>query len=148
MSIAQENTSMTLDAIITNVLLAMINAQNETDKAFTTAINELAQTDVTIKYKKKVHNKMVEQEIKGNALTLGIIPTMLTIQKGIIELKTALNITEPKLQKLTITKSQDKPYLFQAQTIDAKYQNTYNYKPEASSTIRIHIAPIPQNTQT
>jgi hypothetical protein len=146
MSIAEENANVTIDVMIRDLLLAMVSSQNEANKAFVAAINELAGTDLVISYKKNVGEKIENREIKGSALAFGIVPTLLNIQSGVIELKTAISLTKNTAVSKSAgsTRVRDKAgYLFRAQSIDAKYQNTYTYKAEASSIIKITVVPIP-----
>lgn len=143
MSIEQ---NASLDEIIRDVLLAMASSQAAANKAFIESIKELAQTEVVISYKKKVDGKEVDQTIKGNALAFGVAPSLFVIKSGLIELKTALTVTENTSAKIvpSATDTLNKAaYLLKAQAIDARYQNTYAYKAETSSVIKITVAPIP-----
>jgi hypothetical protein len=140
----------TLDEIIRAVLVSMVSAQTEANKAFVESIKKLADTEVVISYKKKVDGKEVDQTLKGNALAFGIVPSMFVIKNGVIELKTALTVTQN-----TATKSSNASdarskaaYLFKAQSIDARYQNTYAYKAETSSIIKITVVPVPPSEGT
>jgi hypothetical protein len=139
-----ENAS--LAELVKEVLVSMVEAQTQANKAYVESIKELADTEVAISYKRKVDGKEVDQVIKGTALSFGLIPSMFVIKGGVIELKTALTVTENAGSKSGLAASDTKsrsPYLFKAQSIDAKYQNTYAYKADASSVIKITIAPIP-----
>ena len=55
------------------------------------AIEELADTDLTIGYTKNIEGKNEKREIKGNALAFGVLPTLLSIQSSTIEIRTALS---------------------------------------------------------
>jgi hypothetical protein len=143
MSVLPENA--TLGDMIRDLLLAMVSSQNEANKSFIAGIEELAGTDVTISYTKDVDGKKENREIKGNALAFGVLPTLLSIQSSTIEIRTALSIT--KNTWTTGTKGTNvrerAGYLFRTNTVDAKYQNTYSYKAESSSIIRITVVPTP-----
>ncbi|MCW4017146.1 MAG: hypothetical protein NWF00_00445 [Candidatus Bathyarchaeota archaeon] len=146
MSITQE--SITFDEMIRDLLLAMVSSQNEANKNFIAGIEDLAGTDISINYTKHLDgDKKENREIKGNALAFGVLPTLLSIQSGVIEIRTAMSVS--KNSTSSGTKSTDKNvktragYLFKADTVDAKYQNTYSYKAESSSIIRITVVPTP-----
>ncbi|MCW3996231.1 MAG: hypothetical protein NWE98_08825 [Candidatus Bathyarchaeota archaeon] len=135
----------TLDEIIRDVLVSLVSAQTQANQAFVDSIKELANTEVVISYKKKVDGKDVDQTIKGNALAFGIVPSMFVIKSGIIELKTAITVSGNVAAKSSaIGDVRNKAaYLFKTQAIDARYQNTYAYKTEASSVIKITVVPVP-----
>jgi hypothetical protein len=143
MSIAQEG--ITLDEMVRDLLLAMVSSQNEANKNFIAGIEELAGTEITISYTKNVDGKKENREIKGNALAFGVTPTMLTIQSGIIEIRTAISVTKNSSSSWTSGKNVKARagYLFKTDTVDAKYQNMYSYKAESSSLVRITVVPTP-----
>lgn len=136
----------TLGDLIRDVLLAMVYSQNEANSAFMAGIEELAATDVTISYTKNNEGKNEKREIKGNALSFGVMPTLLSIRSSTVEIRTALSAA--KNQR---TKTADAPnrsnYLFKTDMVDAKYQNAYNYKPETSSIIKLTIVPTPPSSE-
>jgi hypothetical protein len=142
MSTTPEDVS--LADMVRDLLLAMVSSQNEANNSFIASIEELAGTDLAISYIKNVDGKKENREIKGNALAFGVLPTLLSIQSSTIEIRTAMSI-----QKNTSTTSTTKnvgekaAYRFKTSTVDAKYQNTYNYKAESSSVIRITVVPTP-----
>ncbi len=137
MSITQEN--ITFDELIRDLLLAMVSSQNEANKSFIAGIEDLAGTDITLSYTKNNNGKNENREIKGNALAFGILPTLLSIQSGVIEIRTAMSVTKNSSSSGTgLTSKSVKAragYLFKADAVDAKYQNTYSYKAESSSII-------------
>jgi hypothetical protein len=142
MSITPEN--VTLGDMIRDLLLAMVSSQNEANRNFIGGIEELAGTDITINYTKNGNGKKENREIKGNALAFGVLPTLLTIQSSTIEIRTAMSITKNTALDGTSKNARERAgYLFKANTVDAKYQNTYNYKAESSSIIRLTIVPTP-----
>ena len=145
MSLTQESLNITLDEMIRDLLLAMVSSQNEANKSFIAGIDDLAGTDVVISYKKNVGDKTENREIRGNALAFGIVPVLLQIQSGIIEIKTALTIMKNTAKSNPASKSVKSRtgYLFKSEPVDAKYQNTYSFKAEASSTVRITVVPTP-----
>jgi hypothetical protein len=117
--------------------------------SYLSAIDDLASTTVSIGYKNPEDNKMGRQ-ITGSALAFGITPTLLQIQSGTIEVKTALTINSNANLKSTVGSNAQKTmagYRFKASTVDARYQNAYNYKAETASTIRITVVPVPVSKQ-
>jgi len=145
-SSTDENAS--LSDLIRDVLLAMVSSQNEANKSFVAAIEELAGTDVTLGYTKNVEGKTEKRELKGNALAFGVLPTLLTIQSSTIEIKTALSTTKNTTAATNAKSVGDRAgYRFKTNTVDAKYQNAYNYKTETASTIRLTIVPTPPSTE-
>ncbi|MCS6767123.1 MAG: hypothetical protein RMJ59_03180 [Candidatus Nitrosocaldus sp.] len=140
-AIAQELASAPFDEMIKNLLLAMVAAQNEANTSFIEGIKELADTIVEIKYKKRTGSGEEEKTISGNALAFGILPTMLQIQNGVIEVKMAITMERRTDFQLGV-KAKAK-FWFASVSVDAKYSNTYSYKAEASSYIRIQVAPAP-----
>lgn len=141
MSVAQEVANAPFGDMIRDLLLAMVAAQNEANESFIAGIEDLAKTDVTISYKKKTDSSIEDREITGNALAFGILPTLLQVQNGIIEIKMAVTMTRNTSTEVSV-KAKAK-YLFFSASVDAKYQNSYSYKAEASSLIRITVAPAP-----
>ncbi|MCL5877112.1 MAG: hypothetical protein M1540_04805 [Candidatus Bathyarchaeota archaeon] len=127
--------------MIRNLLLAMVAAQNEANSAFMAGIEELAATDVTISYTKNNEGKNEKREIKGNALSFGVMPTLLSIQSSTVEIRTALSVAK------TADTQNRSTYLFKTDMVDAKYQNAYNYKPETSSIIKLTIVPTPPSAE-
>ncbi|MEM2923140.1 MAG: hypothetical protein QXI92_03310 [Candidatus Nitrosocaldus sp.] len=140
-AIAQELASAPFDEMIKNLLLAMVAAQNEANTSFIEGIKELADTIVEIRYKKKTDSGEEEKTISGNALAFGILPTMLQIQSGVIEVKMA--ITMERRTDFQVGVKAKAKFWFASVSVDAKYSNTYSYKAEASSYIRIQVAPAP-----
>ena len=65
-----ENASMS--DLIRDLLLAMVSSQNEANKKYVAAIEELAATNLTIGYTKNNEGKAENREIKGNALAFGV----------------------------------------------------------------------------
>jgi hypothetical protein len=136
--------SIGLDEMVRDLLLAIVSSQNEANKNFIAGIEELASTDITIGYTKKIDGKTENREIKGNALSFGVTPALLNIQNAVIELRTAMSV-----QKNSTTSGTSKNvkslagYRFKADTVDAKYQNTYSFKSESSSLVRITVVPVP-----
>jgi hypothetical protein len=135
--IGQELASVPFDEMIRNILLAMVDAQNQANSSFIEGIQELADADVEIKYKKGSEEKTVT----GNAIALGILPTMLQIQQGVIELKMA--ITMEKKREAQVGIKAKAGWAFFSASVDAKYSSSYSYKVEASSFVRIQVAPAP-----
>jgi len=136
-TVGQELASVPYDELIKNILLAMVAAQNEANASFIEGINDLVGTEVKIKYKED----STEKEISGNALAFGILPTLLQIQSGIIEIKMAITLQQTREFQVGV-KARMGFRVFSA-SVDAKYQNTYSYKVEGSSLVRIQVAPAP-----
>ena len=146
MSAVPENVG--LGDMIRDLLLAMVSSQNEANKSFIAGIEELACTDVTIGYTRNVDGKKENREIKGNALSFGVLPTLLSIQSSTIEIRTALSIANNPSASAKSKNIQDRSnYLFKTRAVDAKYQNTYSYKTETSSVIRITVVPTPPSQE-
>lgn len=134
-----------LGDLIRDVLLSMVYSQNEANSAFVASIEELAETDVTLSYTKNTEGKNEKREIKGNALSFGLMPTLLSIQSSTVEIKTALSIAKTTQNKAAAQNRSS--YLFKTDLVDAKYQNAYNYKPETSSIIKLTIVPTPPSAE-
>lgn len=137
LSIGQELAAVPFDEMVKNLLLAMVVAQNEANTSFIAGIAELADTVVEIKYKKD----STEKTVSGNALAFGILPTLLQIQSGVIEIKMA--ITMQKTRDVSVGVKAKMGFACFSASVDAKYSSTYSYKVEASSSIRIQVAPAP-----
>jgi hypothetical protein len=131
----------TFDEMIRDLLLAMVSAQNEANKSFIAGVEEMSGTDVTIGYKRTINGVTENREITGNALAFGMLPTFLQIQSGVIEIRMAVSIS--KNTTTTTSVKAKAAYLFRSESVDAKYQNTYSYKAESSSLIRVTVAPVP-----
>ena len=137
LSIGQELASVPFDEMVKNLLLAMVAAQNEANTSFIDGVAELAETEVEIKYKTSSGDKT----ITGNAIAFGILPTLLQIQQGLIEIKMAITMERRREAQVGV-KAKMGFAIFSA-SVDAKYSSTYSYKVEASSYIRIQVAPAP-----
>jgi len=146
-AIAQELASAPFDEMIKNLLLAMVAAQNEANAAFIKGIEDLANEEVEIRYKKRTGSSgegsgsSGEITISGNALAFGILPTMLQIQQGVIEVKMAITMERRTESALGVKAKAS--FRFFSVSVDARYSNTYSYKAESSSYIRIQVAPAP-----
>jgi len=136
-AIGQELAEVPFDEMIKNLLLAMVDAQNKANSSFIEGITELAGTEVEIKYTKD----STEKTITGNAIAFGILPTLLQIQQGVIEIKMA--ITMQRTRELQVGIKAKMGFSIFSASVNAKYSNTYSYKVEASSLIRIQVAPAP-----
>jgi hypothetical protein len=138
---------MTFDELVRDLLLAMVSSQNEANKNFIAGIDDLAATNITLNYKKNLDKgKTEDRQISGNALAFGITPALLQIQSGIIEIKTALTVTKNTTSTTSASSKNVRAkagYLFKPTSVDAKYQNTYSYKAESASIIRITVVPTP-----
>ncbi|MCW4005677.1 MAG: hypothetical protein NWF04_03645 [Candidatus Bathyarchaeota archaeon] len=133
-----------LNDMIRDLLLSMVSAQADANKAFLESIDDLASTNISISYQKNVGaGKKEPRQITGSALAFGVSPVLLHIQSGVIELRTALSLDADKSSGSTTKSKRRAPYLFKAQTVDAKYQNAYSYKTETSSIIRLTVVPVP-----
>jgi hypothetical protein len=139
--------AISFDELIRDLLLALVSSQTQANKDFITSLDDLAATNIAIGYKKNTGDKTEKREITGNALAFGITPVLLQIQSGVIEIKTALSVTKnttsPSNGSGTSNVKGRAGFLFKAESVDAKYQNTYSYKAEFSSTIRITVVPTP-----
>jgi hypothetical protein len=139
-AIGQEMASVPFDEMIRNLLLAMVDAQNVANMAFVQGVKELADDNlkIQISYKKSNGNQTT---VEGTPIAFGILPTMLQIQQGVIEIK--MVITMQRTQEFAISGNLKIQWKFFSLSVDAKYSNTYSYKVEASSYIRIQVAPTP-----
>jgi len=135
--IGQELANVPFDEMVRNLLLAMVAAQNEANTSFIEGVAELADTTVEIKYKKDSE----ERTISGNAIAFGILPTLLQIQQGVIELKMAITMQTTRAVQVGVKAKMS--FAWFSASVDAKYSSTYSYKVEASSFIRIQVAPAP-----
>jgi hypothetical protein len=140
--------SASLSEMIRDLLLALTSSQEEANSNFITAIQELAARDITISYTKNTEGKNEKRAIKGNALSFGILPTLMTIQSSTIEIRATLSATKNTAVNKTSKLLSDRAnYNFVTKAVDAKYQNTYSYKPESSSIIKLTIVPTPPSTE-
>ncbi len=142
-----EAENATLGDVIRDLLLAMVSSQNEANNAFIAGIEELAATDVTLSYTKTSNGKSEKREIRGSALSFGVMPSLLNIQSSTVEIKTALAVTKNQTAKNAQNIRSRSDYLFKTNIVDAKYQNSYNYKPETAATIRLTIVPVPPSQE-
>jgi len=146
MSFTDGNAS--LSDLIRDLLLALTASQNEAISNFIASIQELANTDLTIGYTKNTEGKKEAREIKGNALAFGVLPTLMNIQSSTIEIRATLSPTKNSVAERTDKTLADRAsYRFITRPVDAKYQNSYNYKPESSSIIKLTIVPTPPSQE-
>lgn len=137
-----------LSDLIRDLLLALTASQNEANSNFIASIQELANTDLTIGYTKDAEGKKEAREIKGNALAFGVLPTLMNIQSSTIEIRATLSPTKnTSVDRTAKTLTDRASYRFKTSTVDAKYQNTYSYKPESSSIIKLTIVPTPPSQE-
>ncbi|MCW4005680.1 MAG: DUF2589 domain-containing protein [Candidatus Bathyarchaeota archaeon] len=141
LSIGTELASVPFDQMIRNLLLAMVSAQNEANSSFIAGVQDLAEAEVSIKYNKTSDNSNQEQTISGNALAFGILPTLLQIQNGTIQIK--MVITMQKTTEASVHVKAKGGWAFFSASVDAKYSSKYSYSVTASSFIEIKVAPAP-----
>lgn len=143
LSIGTELASVPFDQMIRNLLLAMVDAQNDANTSFIKGVQDLVETPVNLSYT-KAGDSCTKTTISGNALAFGVLPTLLSIQSSTIEIRTALSVTKNTATSGTGKNVRERAgYLFKTNSVDAKYQNTYSYKAESSSVIRITVVPTP-----
>jgi len=143
-SIGTELASVPFDQMIRNLLLAMVAAQNDANASFIQGVQDLAETPIELKYKKTSDNSNTEKSIAGNALAFGILPTLLQIQSGVIQIK--MVITMQKSSEVSVNVKAKGGWAFFSASVDAKYSSKYSYNVEASSFIEIKVAPAPPPT--
>jgi hypothetical protein len=141
LSIGNELASVPFDQMVRNLLLAMVSAQNEANSSFLQGVEDLAGQNVTISYKKKTDSGEETKSISGNALAFGILPTMLQIQSGVIQIKMVISMQ--KTSEASVSVKAKGGWAFFSSTVDAKYSSKYSYSVEASSFIEIKVAPAP-----
>lgn len=141
LSIGTELATVPFDQMVQKLLLAMVSAQNEANTSFIQGVEDLADTAVEIKYKKATGTTEEERTISGNALAFGILPTLLQIQSGTIQIK--MVITMQKSSQADVSIKAKGGWLFYSASVDAKYSSKYSYSVEASSFIEIKVAPAP-----
>ena len=141
LSIGTELASVPFDQMIRNLLLAMVAAQNDANASFIAGVKDLVDTPVSLKYKKTSDNSNEEKEISGNALAFGILPTLLQIQSGTIQIK--MVITMQRTTEVSVNVKAKGGWAFFSASVDAKYSSKYSYSVEASSFIEIKVAPAP-----
>lgn len=141
LGIGNELASVPFDEMVRNLLLAMVAAQNEANASFISGIEDLVDTPVSLKYKKTSDNSNEEKTISGNALAFGILPTLLQIQSGIIQIK--MVITMQRTRETSVNVKAKGGWAFFSASVDAKYSSKYSYSVEASSFIEIKVTPAP-----
>jgi hypothetical protein len=141
LSIGTELASVPFDQMVRNLLLAMVAAQNDANSSFIAGVQDLVETPVELKYKKTSDNSNTEKSISGNALAFGILPTLLQIQSGTIQIK--MVITMQRTSEVSVNVKAKGGWAFFSASVDAKYASKYSYSVEASSFIEIKVAPAP-----
>jgi hypothetical protein len=141
LSIGTELASVPFDQMIRNLLLAMVAAQNDANASFIAGVEDLAATPVEINYKKTTGSTEESKKISGNALAFGILPTLLQIQSGVIQIK--MVITMQKTTEASVQVKAKGGWAFFSASVDAKYSSKYSYSVEASSFIEIKVGPAP-----
>jgi hypothetical protein len=141
LSIGTELASVPFDQMVRNLLLAMVAAQNDANSSFIAGVQDLVETPVELKYKKTSDSSNTEKSISGNALAFGILPTLLQIQSGTIQIK--MVITMQRTSEVSVNVKAKGGWAFFSASVDAKYASKYSYSVEASSFIEIKVAPAP-----
>ncbi len=144
LSIGTELASVPFDQMVRNLLLAMVAAQNDANSSFIAGVQDLVETPIELKYKKTSDNSNTEKSISGNALAFGILPTLLQIQSGTIQIK--MVITMQKTTEASVNVKAKGGWAFFSASVDAKYSSKYSYNVEASSFLEIKVAPAPPPT--
>ena len=127
--------------MIRNLLLAMVEAQNDANTSFIKGVQDLVETPVNLSYTKAGDSSSTKTTISGNALAFGILPTLLQVQSGTIQIK--MVITMQKSTEAEVKMSAKGGWAFFSATVDAKYSSKYSYSVEASSFIEIKVGPAP-----
>jgi hypothetical protein len=141
LSIGTELASVPFDQMIRNILLAMVDAQNQANTSFIAGVQDLVETPITLSYTKTSDNSSSKQTINGNALAFGILPTLLQVQSGTIQIKMVITMT--RTTEAEVKMSAKGGWAFFSASVDAKYSSKYSYSVEASSFIEIKVAPAP-----
>jgi hypothetical protein len=141
LSIGTELANVPFDQMIRNLLLAMVAAQNDANTSFIEGVQDLVDTPVNLSYKKTSDSSNTQTTISGNALAFGILPTLLQIQSGTIQIK--MVITMQKSSEGSVRMKAKGGWAFFSASVDAKYSSKYSYSVEASSFIEIKVAPAP-----
>jgi hypothetical protein len=144
LSIGTELANVPFDQMIRNLLLAMVEAQNDANTSFIQGVQDLVETPVNLTYTKAGDSSSTKTTISGNALAFGILPTLLQVQSGTIQIK--MVITMQKSHEAEVKMSAKGGWAFFSATVDAKYSAKYSYSVEASSFIEIKVAPAPPPT--
>ncbi len=141
LQIGTELATVPFDQMIRNLLLAMVSAQNDANASFIEGVTDLADKTVNLTYTKTSGSTDEKKTISGNALAFGILPTLLQIQSGTIQIKMVITMKRETEAKVNVkTKG---GWLFFSATVDASYSSKYSYSVEASSYIEIKVAPAP-----
>lgn len=145
LSIGTELASVPFDQMIRNLLLAMVQAQNDANSSFIQGVQDLVDTPVELKYTKKSEGDAgTAKTISGNALAFGILPTLLQIQSGTIQIKMVITMQRSTEAKVSVKAKGG--WLFFSASVDASYSSKYSYSVEASSFIEIKVGPAPPPT--
>jgi hypothetical protein len=141
LSIGTELANVPFDQMIRNLLLSMVAAQNDANASFISGVQDLVETPVNLSYTKAGDSSTTKTTISGNALAFGILPTLLQIQSGTIQIK--MVITMQKTTEAEVKMHAKGGWAFFSASVDAKYSSKYSYSVEASSFIEIKVAPAP-----
>jgi len=144
LAIGTELAIVPFDQMIRNLLLAMVAAQNDANASFIAGVQDLVETPIELKYKKTSDNSNTEKSISGNALAFGILPTLLQIQSGTIQIKMVITMQRSTEAKVSVKAKGG--WLFFSASVDASYSSKYSYSVEASSFIEIKVGPAPPPT--
>jgi len=138
--VGQDLANVPFDKFIKNILLAMVEGQNAANSAFISGVEDLASKDnkVTIAW---TDSSGTDQSITAPPIAYGLIPTLLQIQSGIIEIKMAITMKETT--KETVGIKAHVGFALWGASVDAKYSNTYSYDVKGSSFVHIQVAPAP-----
>jgi hypothetical protein len=141
LSIGTELANVPFDQMVRNLLLSMVQAQNEANTSFINGVQDLVDTPINLSYTKAGDTSTTKTTISGNALAFGILPTLLQIQSGTIQIK--MVITMQKTREAEVKMHAKGGWAFFSATVDAKYSSKYSYSVEASSYLEIKVAPAP-----
>ncbi|BBD72741.1 hypothetical protein HS1genome_1130 [Sulfodiicoccus acidiphilus] len=144
--LGQELATVPFDQMIKNILLAMVAGQNAANAAFIAGVNDLANATLTIKYSTSSGSqKGSNTEVTGNALAFGILPILLEISGAVITIKIDLTFVSQVQESVQVNAGVEglADFLLFSASVNARYQNTYSFSADASSSIEIHVSPAP-----
>jgi hypothetical protein len=100
LAIGTELANVPFDQMIRNLLLAMVAAQNDANTSFIEGVQDLVETPVNLTYTKAGDSSSTKTTISGNALAFGILPTLLQIQSGTIQIRWLSRCRNQRKRKL------------------------------------------------
>ena len=159
--VGQLLTNVDFAEMLTNVGIAIAEAQTRLDHNSITILQEMCEKDTVSLPALKIENGVLTDEpIQTSMIGAGFQPTFYQFAETIIEIKMTISVNlekseeqkqsgEVKKQSLSLYRKRNNRLglrsVITTTPIDATYTNKYNFNQEGTSLLRTRLVPVPPN---